>query len=95
MVYYCCMIVSISVHKQNIRLLYISWYCSAKVSNFECLNCNISYITSNGVVKKLHNFNYMCATIRRTLQSTRKETRPTFYKVMTLPTLFYVSENWT
>ena len=42
-------------------------------SGFEYLGYNISYITNNDAVKKLHKFNHMCGTIRRTLQSTIKE----------------------
>ena len=55
---------------------------------------SVSY-TSNDVVNKLHKFNLMCRTIRRTLKSASKGTRLKFYKVMGLPTLLYGSENWT
>ena len=37
-----------------------------QISNFEYLGYNESYITNNDVVNKLHKFNHMCGTIRRT-----------------------------
>ena len=46
-----------------------------QVSNFQYLGYNVSYITNNDVVKKLHKFNNICGTIKKTLKSTSKETR--------------------
>ena len=56
---------------------------------------SVSYNACNDVVNKLHKFNLMCGTIRRTLKSGSKGTRLKFYKVMALFTLLYGSENWT
>ena len=66
-----------------------------QVSNFEYLGYSVSYNACNDVVNKLHKFNLMCGTIRRTLKSASKGTRLKFYKMMALPTLLYGSENWT
>ena len=68
---------------------------SYSVSNFEYLGYSVSYNASNDVVNKLHKFNLMCGTIRRTLKSASKGTRLKFYKVMALQTVFYGYENWT
>ena len=38
-----------------------------QISNFEYLGYSVSYNASNDVVNKLHKFNLMCGTIRRTL----------------------------
>ena len=56
---------------------------------------SVSCNACNDVVNKLHKFNLMCGTIRRTLKSASKRTRLKFYKVMVLPTLLYGAENWT
>ena len=47
------------------------------------------------MVNKLHEFNHMGGTIRRSLKAMEKETRLKFWKVMVLYILLYVSENWT
>ena len=45
--------------------------------------------------KKLHNFQMMCGTIRRTLgKKVREETMMKFYKTMAVPVLMYGSETW-
>ena len=49
-----------------------------KVSNFEYLGQNVSYVANKDVVKKLHKFNRMRKTVRRNLKSTSKETRLSF-----------------
>ena len=58
-----------------------------QVSNFEYLGYSVSYNASNDIVNKLHKFNLMCGTIRRTLKSASTETRLKFYKVLNLKNL--------
>ena len=55
-----------------------------KASNLQCLCYSVTNMTNNDAVRKLQKFNHMSETIRRTLKSTRKESRPTVYKVMAL-----------
>ena len=38
-----------------------------QVRKFEYMSCNVSNISSNDMVTKLHNFNRICGIIRRTL----------------------------
>ena len=74
--------VSYTHHQDSISLLS---HCSGSVSYTHLYS--VSYNASNDVVNKLHKFNLMCGTIRRTLKSASKGTRLKFYKVMALPTL--------
>lgn len=66
-----------------------------QVSNFKYLGCEISFNDNDEVKKKLHRFQYMCGTIRRTLKGkVREDTQLKFYKTMAVPTLLYGSETW-
>ena len=63
-----------------------------QVSNFGYLGFNVSCITNNDLVKKLHKR----GTIRGTLKITSKETRLKYYKKTFLTFLYGSgSENWT
>ena len=53
-----------------------------QVNNIECLGYNVSYVANNDVVNKLHKFNCICGTIRRTPKSTSTCTLLTLYKMM-------------
>lgn len=66
-----------------------------QVTSFVYLGCEISYSDDDDVKRKLHRFQYMCGTIRRTLRNkVRQETTMKFYKTMAVPVLMYGSETW-
>lgn len=66
-----------------------------QVTSFTYLGCEISFNDDDEVKKKLHRFQYMCGTIRRTLKGkVREETQLKFYKTMAVSTLMYGSETW-
>jgi hypothetical protein len=66
-----------------------------QVKNFNYLGCDISYNYDDDLQNKLHKFQYMCSTIKRTqIHKTRKDTLLKFYKVMAVPVLLYGYENW-
>ena len=53
-----------------------------QVSNFKYLGLQCVLQYKQRLVNKLHKFNLVCGTIRRTLKSASKETRLIFYKVL-------------
>jgi hypothetical protein len=66
-----------------------------QVSHFNYLGCDVTYNEDKDCDKKLHKFQAICGTIRRTLQrKARNETQIKFYKVMAVPTILYGSEVW-
>jgi hypothetical protein len=66
-----------------------------QVKNFNYFGCEISYNYDDDLQNKLHEFQYMCGTIKLTLiNKTRKDTQLKFYKVMAVPVLLYGCENW-
>lgn len=66
-----------------------------QVRHFNYLGCDLSYDYENDIDIKLHRFQQMCGTIRRTLsKKTRRETQLKMYKVMAVPVLLYGSESW-
>jgi hypothetical protein len=66
-----------------------------QVKNFNYLGCDISYNYDDDLQNKLHKFQYICGTIKRTLiNKTRKYTQLKFYKAMAVPVLLYGCENW-
>jgi len=67
-----------------------------QVSHFTYLGCDITFEYENDIQHKLHKFQHICGTLRKTLKKkTRKETQLKFYKVMATPVLLYGSETWT
>lgn len=65
-----------------------------QINSFNYLGCNISYMKNEDIQNKINKFSYVCGVIKRSLKSTRKETKIKFYKVMAVPMLLYGSEFW-
>ena len=66
-----------------------------QVTTFNYLGCDIGFDDDNDVKKKLHRFQMICGTIRRTLgKRVTPETQIKFYKTMAIPVLTYGCETW-
>ena len=68
-----CRVLNTDVYKRQVL---------EQVSSFEYLGYSVSYNACNYVVNKLHKFNLMFETVKQTLESASKGTRPKFYNVM-------------
>ena len=66
-----------------------------QVQHFNYLGCEVTFNYEEDLRNKVHKFQNMCGTIKRTLKNkTQKETMLKFYKTMAVPILTYGSENW-
>jgi hypothetical protein len=60
-----------------------------------CVGYDVFCCCKDDVNIKLGRFKNMCGTIQRTLKSEAlRTTLLKFYKVMAIPTLMYICENW-
>ncbi|KAJ4444055.1 hypothetical protein ANN_05844 [Periplaneta americana] len=66
-----------------------------QVRHFNYLGCDISFDEERDLKQKVHRFQSICGTIKRTLKNkTRKDTVLKFYKTMAVPVLAYGAETW-
>lgn len=66
-----------------------------QVRHFNYLGCDISFDEERDLKQKVHKFQSICGTIKRTLKNkTRRDTVLKFYKTMAVPVLAYGAETW-